>query len=104
MSDEKSSRAELRQQLQRLGVETVTANYDGCGDSGQIEEPEFGVNNVPPTVVMGVQNLFYDLLESHYAGWEINEGSFGMFEWGVRADCISLTHSMRTEVTEEQIL
>ncbi len=99
-----SGRRELYQKLRKLGVKTVTAQYDGCGDSGQIEDPEFGPVEVPPALVRAVHDLFYDLLEAHYAGWEINEGSFGQFEWDLGADSIALEHSTRTYETEEQVL
>jgi hypothetical protein len=96
----------LAEQLQRVGVETVTADYDGEGDSGQIEEPQFGSTQIPRDVAIAVQDLFYDILEEYYGGWENNEGSFGQFSWDVRADRISLVHNMRTEAveTEEQVL
>ena len=105
MSDP-SVRAELRAQLRQLGVETVTAEYDGYGDSGQINDSDFGSSKVPPSSASAVQDLFYDLLEEHYAGWEINEGSFGQFVWDVKADSINLVHNMRIEETEteEQML
>jgi hypothetical protein len=101
-----ATRSELAEQLRKLGVETVTAEYDGSGDSGQIEEPEFGSSKVARDTAIAVQDLFYDVLEEHYGGWEINEGSFGQFTWDVRSDRINLVHNIRIEETEteEQVL
>lgn len=96
------ARTELAQQLRQLGVEMVTAEYDGSGDSGQIEDPDFGSKKAPASLVTAVQDLFYDLLEEHYAGWEINDGSFGEFRWDVRADSINLVHNMRIEEIERE--
>lgn len=101
MSDA-SVRTELCRQLRQLGVETVTAEYDGSGDSGQIGDPEFGSVELPPGLGTAVQDLFYDLLEEHYAGWEINEGSFGRFEWDVKQDTINLVHNARIESCETE--
>ncbi len=106
MSSVTSGRRELVQQLQRLGVETVTAEYDGSGDSGQIDVPEFGAVKVPDALATAVQDLFYDVLGDLYAGWEVNEGSFGEFEWDVKQNRINLVHNARIESceTEEQVL
>ena len=100
------TRAELAHQLRELGVEMVTADYDGSGDSGQIQDLEFGSDKVPPALGTTVQDLFYDVLEDLYGGWEINEGSFGQFRWDVAGDSINLVHNMRIEdcETEEQTL
>lgn len=101
-----STRGELCHQLRQRAVETVTAQYDGSGDSGQIEDPDFGSVEVPQGLSTAVHNLFYDLLEEHYGGWEINEGSFGQFVWNVKGDEITLEHNTRTESyeTEERVL
>jgi Family of unknown function (DUF6878) len=104
MSDEKSSRTGLLKQLRKLGVETVTAEYDGCGDSGQVDDPHFDSEKVSGDLAMSVQELFYDVLEEYYGGWEINEGSYGLFTWDVRADKINLLHTMRLDETEEKDL
>lgn len=95
------TRAELVQQLRKLGVEMVTAEYNGEGDSGQVEDPEFGSSKVPRNIAFAVQDLFYAVLEDEYGGWEINEGSFGQFEWNVTDDQIHLSHSTRSWDTEE---
>jgi hypothetical protein len=97
-----ATRSELAEQLRQLGVETVTADYDGSGDSGQIEEPEFGSSKVSRDLAIAVQDLFYDVLEEQYGGWEINEGSFGQFSWDIKADRINLVHNMRIEETETE--
>ena len=99
-----SGRAGLRAELKKLRVEMVTAEYDGEGDSGQVGDPDFGTAQVAPALVAAVTDLFYDILEEYYSGWEINEGSFGYFEWDVKQDSIHLVHNMRSEYTEEQNL
>jgi hypothetical protein len=99
-------RTELAQQLRKLGVTTVTAEYNGSGDDGQIEAPEFGSVAVPSVMVTDVENLFYELLEDLYAGWENNEGGFGQFIWSLQEDRINLVHNWWTESydTEQQVL
>ena len=97
------ARAELVRQLRKLGVEMVTAEYNGDGDSGQIETPDFGSEKVPSGVVTDVEYLFYEVLEDLYAGWENNEGGFGQFEWNVKDDRISLVHNTRTESYDTEV-
>jgi hypothetical protein len=104
LNDTKVSRAELVRQLQELGADKVTAAYDGCGDSGQIESPNFWGVEIAHDLVTAVEALFYDYLEELYGGWELNEGSYGIFEWDLRADKISLAHTMRMDETEEREL
>ena len=101
-----SARASLRSQLRKLGVKTVTAEYDGEGDSGQVEDPDFGSVVVSGDLKNAALDLFYEVLEAYYAGWEINEGSFGEFVWNVMDDTIQLVHNTRlTEFeTEKQTL
>jgi hypothetical protein len=101
-----SVRSDLLQQLRQLGVETVTAEYDGAGDEGQIETPEFGSSEVSDEIVRAVESLFYELLEQLYGGWEDNEGACGQFTWNVENDKIHLVHHTRQEAyeTEEQNL
>jgi hypothetical protein len=103
MSRKKTSRAELAKQLRKLNVDWVYAYYDGCGDSGQIETLEFKPVT-PGALETEVKDLFYEVLADHYAGWELDEGSYGHFEWDVKEDTINLEHSTRTEMTEEQVL
>jgi hypothetical protein len=99
----KGTRAELLQHLQKLGVETVTAEYNGSGDEGQIETPEFEPVEVPHDVVMAVENLFYGILGELYGGWEINEGSFGQIVWDVREDRINLVYNGRIESVHTEV-
>lgn len=123
----KNNRPMLLIELRRLKVKEVSAEYDGSGDSGQLEEPtlapepEPGVV-VPPVSVLvdggwsskqgeiaetrtkaiieAVQDLFYDLLEMEHPGWEINEGSYGSLVWAMDDDKVRLVHNERIESVE----
>jgi hypothetical protein len=96
------SRPELLQQLRELSVETVTAEYNGQGDDGQIDSLEFGSVAVPDGVTEAVEGLFYEVLEGLYSGWEDNEGSCGQFVWNVGEDKIHLVHSTRFDSYETE--
>ena len=100
----KSERGKLVDQLRQLGVERVTAEYDGCGDSGQVDHPHFGSEMASADLAPAIQELFYEVLEEYHGGWELNEGSYGLFTWEVLTDRINLLHTMRLDETEEHDL
>jgi len=104
MTSNHAIRTKLLEKLRRLGVEIVTADYDGSGDRGQIEDPQFGSREVPAETQKAVLDFFYDALEEVHPGWELNEGSYGTFEWDVRVDAIKLAHTTITEDYEEEVL
>jgi hypothetical protein len=98
-------RSKLLVQLRTLGVKTVTADYDGSNDEGQIGMLEFGSTIVDDATASAVQDLFYELLVDLYGGWPDNEGAFGEIIWKVKDDTIHLVHNTRIEwlyETEEQ--
>jgi len=93
---------QARAQLKFGGVAKVKIDYDGCGDSGQIEDVSFwDANDQPVAFVLGeltqaqLQELFYDLLETRHAGWENNDGAFGDFQWDLETDTLNHTHHSR---------
>lgn len=107
--------------LTEAGIRRVTVDYDGSGDSGQIENVEaWDASNdrIPfPSGVKiqsaaenpdhplpahnleaAVETLAWDYLEI-YSGWENNDGAFGTFVFDVPARTVTLEHNERyTEV------
>jgi hypothetical protein len=100
-------------QLKGAGIARVDIYYDGCGDSGQIEDVRYfdaqrkWIKSPPPFTITedALRELFYDLLETRHAGWENNDGAFGEFEWDLIADTLRHSHSERyteCETTEHE--
>lgn len=97
---------QLSQILLSRNIARVSAEYDGCGDSGQIETITYyngageqldGVIEEP--TCDSIEQLLYALLELRHGGWENNDGAFGTFEWDVRANTLEHVHNDRyTEV------
>jgi hypothetical protein len=108
--------------LRAAGVTHVTVDFDGYGDSGQIEDIAFrnaDTNNSvpagevvleadsygePPTpkifdVRSAIELLVYELLEDDHGGWELNEGSFGTFTFDVAEGAITLDYNERVETS-----
>ena len=108
--------------LKSHGIIRVTAVFDGCGDSGQIDEmtafnaegptelpeadlhlteigPELNGEGQTQTLSDAIETLAYDLLETHHGGWEINDGAYGEFVFDVEAQSISLEFNERYTAT-----
>jgi hypothetical protein len=107
--------------LAEAGIHKVTVDYDGSGDSGQIESVEaWDAGNeriplpsdpgirlapdnpdhplMPLNLEAAVETLAWDYLEI-YNGWENNDGAFGTFVFDVPARTVTLEHNERyTEV------
>ena len=108
--------------LTEAGIHRVTVDYDGSGDSGQIENVEaWDANNdrIPfpsgvkiqlasenPAYPLSEQNLeaavetlAWNYLEETHSSWEDNDGAFGTFVFDGPARTVTLEHNERyTEV------
>lgn len=127
------NRDALMSLLTQLNIAHVVVNYDGSGDSGQIEsigfydadnsfienpafettkpipwfDNQLKLNSDSMSIPDAIEKLCYDYLEIHHGGWENNEGAYGEFRFDVAKNTISLTHLDRiisTEMTEHDDL
>src|SRR3954462_2454856 len=90
---------EIASALASHGVKRVRATYEGCGDSGSLEDPEyFGEENTSIAAsALGelheqVADFFYDLVDRRHGDYENNEGGGGDFEWDLTADGLVHEH------------
>ena len=90
---------EIAAALTTYGVKRVRATYEGCGDSGSLEDPEyFGEGNAPILAeAIGewhdkVADFLYDLIDRRHGGYENNEGGGGDFEWDLTAEGLIHEH------------
>ena len=107
--------------LESQGIVLVTAEFDGCSDSGQIESitafdahgevglPEQGFAILRGDAAAGtesneasgeplretIETLVYDLLEAEHYGWENDGGAFGEFRFDVATQQITLGCNIR---------
>jgi hypothetical protein len=108
--------------LAEAGIHRVTVDYDGSGDSGQIENVEaWGADNermpfpseprihlasdnpdlpyVEQSLEATVETVAWQYLDDLYCGWENNDGACGTFVFDVPARTVTLEHNERyTEV------
>ena len=117
--------------LEQTRVASIEVTFDGCGDSGQINDIIFKDHrdkelSCPKLVVKGshlghqhqwdekkkefvevgggegdvsaiVEEICYDRLGAYHGGWEINEGSYGTFNFDVLNRKIELEFNERVE-------
>lgn len=99
--------SKIKKYMNENGIETISAEYYGGGDSGAIDR--IYDNNNTTIESTEVENELYDYLNNAFSGWEINEGSNGTIE--VDGDEVSLEHiwfnyewletDFNMEITEE---
>lgn len=112
--------------LRERGIAIVTAEFDGQGDSGDLnlagafkadnEDVEATLREIPcktiypqhkhgqePTfetnLAEALKDLFYLVLETAHGGWEINEGAFGKMTLDVETGKITTEFNQRIEET-----
>ena len=110
--------------LAEHGITAVIVNFDGYGDSGQIEDitaqssdvivelPDERIDIFRPdwdspdierpthTVREAIEALCYDFLAQTHCGWENNDGAYGDFSFDVTEGSITLDYNERYTATE----
>lgn len=115
-----ANKREIFDGLTAAGVGGVTVEFDGGGDSGQIESiqarnpdgeevdlPAVAVSLHTPSGLEGeraatdvplsdaIEHLAYEALSQTHCGWENNEGGFGTFTFDVPGRRLQLTMNAR---------
>jgi len=109
--------------LAAANITHVHIEFDGCGDSGQIDcvtayrgeekielptgfitlqqaswnHSEVGIAEEP--LSQALETLCYDFLEAKHGGWEIDDGAYGQFRFDVAARTIELEFNGRCSDT-----
>ena len=112
--------------LQEAGIARVEIRFDGCGDSGAVEEciclDAAGASIACPDVTLqeagahtadgagskelqslgqALEQLTYLALECHHPGWEINDGACGELAIDVAEATFLLDCSLRFTATDD---
>jgi hypothetical protein len=119
-----ANKAALFDALAAAEVRSITVQFDGYGDSGQIEEIEIdaskpqialldvliqitqplpdcsGVERFAMTIRETLEHLAYAFLRETHEGWENNDGAYGDFLFDVGARTIRLAYNER--ITESE--
>jgi hypothetical protein len=86
------------------GIRTIKVDFDGGGDSGYINERGLGNGDIEVEMPASFSDFLYDMLESNYGGWEINEGSQGYFEIYTNDNLVQLSIGINEEDYEHHVL
>lgn len=114
-----TNKATLFDALAEAGISAIIVEFDGYGDSGQIEgiEAKAGEEDaeLPCTIITlntldwhdteptesamavreAIEHMAYDFLNQTHSGWENNEGAFGTFTFDVAERSIALDYRER---------
>lgn len=93
----KAARAELIAQLRAIGITEVTAEYEGYGDSGNVEDITVQPNGIEIAGDLStkLEDFAWSFAYEHHPGFENNEGGYGTLTWDISADSITLDHAER---------
>jgi hypothetical protein len=119
-------KAAIRPRLQEAGIARVEIRFDGCGDSGAVEEcacldaagaaiacPDVTLQegeadkadgagpNEQQSLGQALEQLTYLALERHHPGWEINDGACGELVIDVAEATFVLDCSLRFTATDD---
>jgi len=101
------TRATLLSELRTLGVTNIEVQYEGYGDSGNVED----VVVTPDTIILTedlrrrAEDFGWDFAYALSPGFENNEGGYGELTWSLETDKIDVSHSNRyieTNTTEHE--
>ena len=101
------TRAALLTELHALGATCIKVQYEGYGDSGNVED----IVVTPDTITLTeelrrrVEDFGWDFAYALSPGFENNEGGYGELTWSLETDKIDVSHSNRyieTDTTEHE--
>ena len=93
----KAARTELIAQLRDLGITEVTAEYEGYGDSGNVEDVALQPAGIelPKDISARLEDFAWSFAYHQHPGFENNEGGYGTLTWDIALDSIILDHADR---------
>jgi hypothetical protein len=86
------------------GILMMKVEFSGGGDSGYIEDYGYDEKGNSHPIPASMEDFLYNMLESNFGGWEINEGSQGQFEIYNKSSEIILSIGVNEEETETTTL
>ena len=118
------NKAALLDALALAGITTVIVDFDGYGDSGQIEHVEARIGDEEACMPVGtidvvealwgeaerkcsavnisaaIESLAYGALEQTHSGWENNDGAYGDIVFDVAERTLTLDYNERYTASE----
>lgn len=96
------TRAALLSELRALGVTSIEVQYEGYGDSGNVEDVVVTPDAITLTEELRrrVEDFGWDFAYALSPGFENNEGGYGELTWVLEVDKIDVSHSNRYVASE----
>lgn len=96
------TRAALLSELRALGVTSIEVQYEGYGDSGNVEDVVVTPDAITLTEELRrrVEDFGWDFAYALSPGFESNEGGYGELTWVLEVDKIDVSHSNRYVASE----
>ena len=96
-AENKEVRAALLAQLRALGVTEVMAEYEGYGDSGNVEDITLQPTEIaiPSQLSSQLDDFAWAFAYQQHPCFENNEGGYGSLTWDLAKDSIDLDHADR---------
>lgn len=90
-------RAAMLVQLLALGVTEVTAEYEGYGDSGNVEDITLQPSGIvlPSELSSQLDEFAWGYAYQQHPGFENNDGGYGTLTWDITKDSIDIDHADR---------
>lgn len=91
------TRVALLSELRALGVTSIEVQYEGYGDSGNVEDVVVTPDTItlPEELRSRVEDFGWDFAYALSPGFENNEGGYGELTWALEVDKIDVSHSNR---------
>ena len=99
--ENKRVRAVLLAQLRILGITEVSAEYEGYGDSGNVEDITLQPSGTALLSELSgqLEDFAWALAYQQHPGFENNDGGYGTLTWDLLKDSINLDHADRFVVS-----
>ena len=101
------TRVALLSELRAVGVTKIEVQYEGYGDSGNVEDVVVTPDTINLTEELRrrLEDFGWDFAYALSPGFENNEGGYGELTWAIEVDKIDVSHSNRyieTNTTEHE--
>ena len=94
----KAERSYFLAELRKLGVTSLHGEYDGYGDSGNVEDiGTFPKITMDHDFEARLQDFIWSVAYNLYPGFENNCGGLGTVTWDITKDKIDVEHGERVE-------
>lgn len=102
-----ATRAALLVELRALGATSIEVQYEGYGDSGNVEDVVVSPDTITLTEDLRrrIEDFGWDFAYALSPGFENNEGGYGELSWALEADKIDVSqsnHYIETNTTEHE--